>query len=327
MTTAATAHKAIPRRVYSTRAEFLTALHDAMAEHVEHAPHLASEALFTNFPQMQTADGPADIFGFVEDATSPYGYRPTFADGFQSGALAIVPHYEGASVARTEGKPLAIPARLTLLNLPSAADLGSDKRAAKFYDAVMSAALSTAAAKIAKAHHADAAKNPLLTDPVALILTTLRSARKDDSWPRMYPAAKAIVVAIGKKQIETAKASGNHALARALAAAFDPKHWTRDALGQALASAAAAKALFPQLPEKFFAGLLSAIIKSCPSAKARKITKDTAGNPMKDAEGKTMYHEVPEPVSPALFLGWQETRDRSAFDLQPLDIGEVFTAE
>ena len=48
---------------------------------------------------------------------------------------------------------------------------------------------------------------------------------------------------------------------------------------------------------------------------------------MKDAEGKTMHHEVPEPVSPALFLGWQETRDRSAFDLQPLDIGEVFTAE
>jgi hypothetical protein len=321
-----TAQKAIQRRVYTTKAELLADLHNIMAEHLPHNAALAGDALLHNFPQFQGTDddgNPAafDVFGFENDDASPYGGKPAFAPGFTTfGSATVIPVYEGHSAPRPEGRPLAIPIRLYVIHGPSVEAIGSNKALAEFYQTITKAALLTAAAKQAKAHSADPTKSPLLSDPIAALLSTIRAAKKDDAWRRMFPHARDIVLAIGKQQAERAKAAGNTAMARKISHAFDKAQFTDIALGQALQSTRAATALFPALPAPFFVKLLQALISACPNATKRQQVKDADGNPVKDADGKTLYHDVPAPVSPTTFLAWLETRDQTDFEAAPLDM-------
>ena len=222
-------------------------------------------------------------------------------------------------ITRAEGKPLAVPSALYLLNLPAAAALATDDRLRAFYDQIAQTAIKTSANRVAKGHADDAAKMPLLADPVALLLATMRTAKKETGWRRMASFAQALIVGIGKKKAEALKAAGRTSDANKVLHVFDKRTFTPDALQSALSSAEAAKALFPAIPATFWPDFIGALVKAAPNMKRAQIVTDDAGNPMKDADGKTIREEVSAPVSPAFLLAWLETRNETPFT-RPADI-------
>lgn len=310
--TTANAHKAIKPTIFTTAAEFLDAVRSIAAEHVPHMGEAVVSCMLSNFPQMQTADGPADVFGWTE-ADNELGAAPVFAEGFKPGSLAIVPIYGEEAAERAEGKPLALPSAIYLLNLPTIAQVGSAEKLRAFFNEIARAALKTSASRIAKAHSADPEKAPMLSDPVAMLLASLRPARKENAFKRMAPVTREMIIAAGKKRAEALKAAGQTAKATAVLAVFDRRQFTPDALEQALSSTAAAAQLFPRLPAEFWVKVLDSMITHAPNMKKEITVKDSDGNTITDDAGKPVKESVSAPVNPALFMGWKETRDETPF--------------
>lgn len=323
--TTATAFKAIKAATYTSTAEFLEAVENIATVHVEHMGDAVISAMKSNFPDMETEEGPAPVFGWI-DAENLIGARPAFADGFKPGTLAIIPVYGDQTAPRAEGKPLAIPTAIHFYNLPTVAQVGSLEKLRGFFNEITRAALKTSATRLAKNHEADATKHPIITDPVAALLSSMRPVRKQNAFKLMSGFARDLIVTAGKKRAEALKNAGQTAKASVVLSVFDRRQFTPDALEQALSSSAAAESLFPRLPADFWVKVLDAMIAHAPNMTKDQLVKDSDGNKVLDDDGKPLRQTVANPVSPAMFMGWKETRDETPFttpDSMELDFSDL----
>ena len=312
-----TAKKTITARAIHTKADFCDAVTNITAEFLPIMGEEFMSALIHDFPISEDEEGNAvSPFGF-EEVTDPAGnvtgYRATLDPDFTLGTIILQPRYSGRVYQPdAQTAPVAVPDYIFLRHMPGEKILATDARLTDWRSKIFDAAVKTAARRANTRWMDDAEKHPLAQDPVALLLSTFRSA-KDDSWKRAHPLARDLLAMLGNRHAERLSAVGETAKARQVKLAFDKRHFTASALQSAFSSKDAAAVLFPALPDKVFTAVLDAIIAACPTAQVRKRITDEEGNPIKDDEGRMQFQEVIKPISPVLFNRWKETRHETPF--------------
>jgi hypothetical protein len=189
------------------------------------------------------------------------------------------------------------------------------------------------ARRLAKAHAADPAANPLTRDRIAALIqaqTTRGGDPAAKAFKALAPVLQAVILSQVDKTVTALKDAKRTADARLLAATFNKQRLNPQTLLECLTSTEAARLHFPSMAQAQWQNLLKFAIAYAPRHKIKRAERDENGRTLKDAEGKTLYTEnIPFPVSPVPFQAMLETRDTatlSATNAPTLDLSDLMAA-
>lgn len=288
----------------------------------------AFDLLRDNLPTIITDEGEQTslIVNIVEGTTpGTTALEASIAEGVTVGSLAVVTLWNReAPIAQPTGEPLATPTALYLLALPAMQEMLTSAKVRGSVEKILSAAMLSAARKVAKSDAGGTA--PLSRDRFQLILNaTAKAGEAERAFTAIFPVLQAAILLSVSKKADALRNSGNTGAARNLEATFSKARLDKDTLKACLSSEAAAKIMFPAMPQSQWENMLKFAIAAAPMHKKRVAVKDpTTGKSAKDADGKVIYETFPDPQPTAIFQTWMETRSQQIADM---DDNSTFTFE
>lgn len=331
--------KFIKDAVFTSKAAALAHISEGMDNSIEcgafnsRAEMWETDVLRDNLPNIEeVVDGETQQFAsFGPDEEG----MPAIEAETSTGQLAVVTQWSevtGSEIKREEGAPYARPVAIYLLSMPTVDEIIGEDKLKPMLSELLSRQTLAAARKLAKSHAKDPALAPLPKDRIAALIAASQSRGNKSAnaaFKALFPVIQgAILKTVGAKveQLRNAKDFNN---ARLLNATFAKARLNAQTLEECLSSAEAAEFHFPTMPQAQWENLLKFAIQWAPKHKASKITKDDAGNTIKDAEGKAVRVAVDAPQSPVLFQGWLETRNEATVtqaEVPTVDLSDLMAA-
>lgn len=228
--------------------------------------------------------------------------------------------------------PLAVPQAVYLINLPRVDELETSKRLADYrQDLILRDMLSRARA-IAKGHAIDG--RPLIADRIqALIAAAAAKKGPELSFKLMHKQIAGALLKQVQAAAQRLKDAGKASSAAQLLATYSKERLSFDTMSECFASAEAAKAMFPAMPQDQWVKLLDVAIKLAERCPFHEAIKGSDGKSVKGDDGKVQYRIVYRSLSPEIFLTWKQTRDQTrhipeaeAVTLPDLDIAALMSS-
>ncbi len=336
-TTTATAKKLFADAGFIASAAALSRLDAMRAELAETFQLELFSILQTNLPSPgkyeDGTDAPAIGLGEIDGREAIQLTSPDDA-----GTLFIVTRYAdptspgGTYQPDPTKAPLAVPQSVYLVNLPRVDELETSKRLATYrQDLILRDMLSRARA-IAKGHAIDG--RPLIADRVqALIAAAAAKKGPEISFKLMHKAIAGALLKQVQAAAQRLKDAGKASSAAQLLATYSKERLSFDTMSECFASAEAAKAMFPAMPQDQWVKLLDVAIKLAERCPFQEALKGPDGKSVKDDAGKVVYRIVHRTLSPEIYLTWKQTRDQTRFipeaeavTLPDLDIASLMAA-
>lgn len=291
---------------------------DAIAELLNKAAALGvpdPETLLSDtFPVVTDPDTGETFSALTISLDDTGAYTCTVPVGTTFGPVAVHVIYTDTELTQPTGEPFAYPAAFYAIECPPLPELMTSPKVRQVVEKILSGALLTSAKRLAKAVFDG--NIPLTADRVANFLSGAGGlASIERAWTAIHPVILAVILQNVHTRAEALRAAGKTAAAKNLESTFSRARLGKDNLKACLSSEAAARVMFPAMPQDQWVNMLNFAIAYAPKHQAKVARKGEDGKSVKDADGKVIYDMVPAPQSAALFQQWLETRTAQVVDL------------
>lgn len=323
----ATAKKIFSDTIHSNAPAALNRLSEIRSELASTFGIELFDVLATNIPT--DAENPA--LGLDEQGAIALGIDPN-----ELGTLAVVIRYAEPTAANSsiqlddKSAPIAVPVMIGLANMPRHAEMTGNRKLAELMAKTLDRIILGAARKVFKGFAMDG--RPLIADRIqAMIAATATGTSGPEKVYRIM--FKLIQIALLKQVRQTAerlKDAKKSAQAARFLATYSAARLNIDIMQECFASAEAAEAQFPEMPQSQWVKLLDFAIKLSENAPFHIAVKGEDGKAIKGEDGKNVYTIERRTLSPEIFLTWKATRDETrlapdgdTITLPDLDVSEL----